>query len=166
MAIDSLHFLDFATRTVVKAWIARERPRPIPWTPLPKPLAQCKVALLSTAGIAMRGDRPFDEEGERRDPWWGDPSFRIVPHGATARDVGIHHLHIDRRFGEQDLDVLLPSHRLAELADAGYVGQPAASHYSIMGYILRPDVLEQETAPAIAAQMRSEAVDAAVLVPA
>lgn len=34
-----------------------EEPRhpPIPWAPLRKPLSECRVALLSTAGISMRG---------------------------------------------------------------------------------------------------------------
>jgi D-proline reductase (dithiol) PrdB len=166
MTIDSYAQLDFMTRQVIKAWVAREQPRPIPWTPLRQPLSQSTVALVSTAGIALRSDRPFDQDGERRNPWWGDPSFRVVPHGATAREVGLYHMHIDTRFGEQDLDVLLPSHRLAELVQAGFVGRAAASHYSIMGYILRPAVLETKTAPAIAAQMRAEGVDAALLVPA
>jgi hypothetical protein len=56
--------------------------------------------------------------------------------------------------------------RLAELAQEGVVRRPAASHYSIMGYILEPDVLVTETAPAIAERMRADGVDAAALVPA
>ena len=165
MAIDSYFFLDFVSRQVIKAWVARERARPIPWTPLRRPLAECTVALVSSAGVALRGDRPFDQEGERRNPWWGDPSFRVVPHGTTAAEVKLYHLHIDTRFGEEDLDVVLPTNRLEELAREGLVGRAARSHYSIMGYILRPETLEQETAPAIAARMKADGVDAAVLVP-
>ena len=165
MAIDSYRFLDFVSRQVIKAWVARERARPIPWTPLRRPLAECTVALVSSAGIALRGDTPFDQERERRNPWWGDPSFRVVPHGTTAAEVKLHHLHIDTRFGEEDLDVVLPAHRLEELAREGLVGRPASAHYSIMGYILRPAVLEQQTAPEIAARMKGDGVDAAVLVP-
>ena len=144
----------------------REKPREIPFTPLPKPLAECTVALVSTAAIARRDDKPFDQEHERRDPWWGDPSFRVIPLGTTERDVRIYHLHIDPRFGEADLDVLLPMRRLTELAQAGSVGRPARNHYSIMGYILEPTVLVEETAPAIAEAMRRDGVDAAALVPA
>lgn len=146
--------------------MAREQRRPIPWTPLRRPLSQCTIALVSSAGIARKGDRPFDQERERRDPWWGDPTHRVIPHGTTAADVDLYHMHIDRRFGKEDLDVVLPSHRLEELVRQGVVGRAAPSHYSVMGYILRPQVLEQETAPRIAAQMRAEGVDAAVLVPA
>jgi D-proline reductase (dithiol) PrdB len=166
MSIDSYRFLDFATRHVMKAWAAREKPREIPFTPLTKPLDECTVALVSTAGIARHEDQPFDQERERRDPWWGDPSFRVIPLGTTERDVRLYHLHIDPRFGEADLDVVLPLRRLTELADERLIGRPAPRHYSIMGYILDPGVLVEETAPAIARQMQLDGVDAAALVPA
>ena len=166
MSIDSYRFLDFGSRQVMKAWAARQEPGIIPFTPPAKPLRECTVALVSTAGIARNDDRPFDQERERRDPWWGDPSFRVIPLGTTEREVRIHHLHIDPRFGQADLDVVLPMRRLKELSHEGVIAEAAAHHYSIMGYILEPDVLINETAPAIAARMRTDGVDAAALVPA
>src|SRR5512140_629412 len=99
MPIDSYRYLDFASRQVMKAWAAREKPGAIPFAPLPKPLRECTVALLSSAGVALRSDRPFDQEGERRNPWWGDPSFREIPLGTTEAEIKIHHLHISPRFG-------------------------------------------------------------------
>ena len=165
MAIDSYRFVDFATRQIMKAWAARQEPGEIPFTPLSKPLRECTVALVSTAGIARNDDRPFDQEGERRDPWWGDPSYRRIPFGTTEKDIRIYHLHIDPRFGEDDLDVVLPMRRLAELAREGIVGRPAPTHYSFMGYLLETTELMETSAPAIAASMREERVDAAVLVP-
>ena len=166
MAIDSYRFLDFASRQVMKAWAARQAAGVIPFTPLAKPLRECTIALVSTAGIARKDDRPFDQEGERQDPWWGDPSFRVIPLGTTERDIRICHLHIDPRFGEADLDVVLPMRRLTELAAEGFVGRPAPNHYSLMGYILDPSVLVEETAPEVARRMRQDGVDAAALVPA
>jgi D-proline reductase (dithiol) PrdB len=166
MGIDSYRFLDFGTRQVMKAWAARQTWGAIPFTPLAKPLGECRVALVSTAGVARNDDRPFDQAHERRDPWWGDPSFRVIPLGTTEADVRLYHLHIDPRFGEADLDVVLPMRRLAELAREGVVGRPAPRHYSIMGFILEPTVLVGETVPAIADEMRRDGVDAAALVPA
>jgi len=165
VAIDSYRFLDFATRQVMKAWAARQESGPIPFTPLAKPLRECQVALVSTAGVARNDDRPFDREGERRNPWWGDPTFRAIPLGTTEKDVKLCHLHIDPRFGEEDLDVVLPMRRLTELASEGLVGRAASTHYSVMGYILEPKELIEKTAPAIAERMRAEGVDAAALVP-
>jgi D-proline reductase (dithiol) PrdB len=166
VSIDSYRFLDFASRQVMKAWASRERPGVIPFAPLAKPLADCTVALVSTAGIARNDDRPFDQEGERRNPWWGDPSFREIPLGTTEHDVRLYHMHIDPRFGEADLDVVLPMRRLAELSAQRVVGRPAQRHYSLMGYILDPGVLVDQTAPAVVERMRADRVDAAALVPA
>jgi D-proline reductase (dithiol) PrdB len=166
MSIDSYRFLDFASRQVMKAWAARQEHGVIPFTPLAKPLRECTIAFVSTAGIARNDDQPFDQEHERRDPWWGDPSFRVIPLGTTEHDVRLYHMHIDPRFGQADLDVVLPMRRLTELARDGIVGQPAPRHYSIMGYILDPTVLVAETAPAIADRMRADNVDAVALVPA
>ena len=166
MSIDSYRFLDFGSRQVMKAWAARQEAGIIPFTPLAKPLRECTVALVSTAGIARNDDRPFDQERERRDPWWGDPSFRVIPLGTTEGEARIHHLHIDPRFGQADLDVVLPMRRLTELARDEVVGGAAPRHYSIMGYILDPTVLVEKTAPAIADAMCADHVDAAALVPA
>ncbi len=168
MAIDSYRFLDFATRQIIKAWANREvhESRQIPWTPMAKPLADCTVALMTTAGVARNDDVPFDQDGERRNPWWGDPTWRAIPQGTTEGEVKLYHLHIDPRFGQEDLDVVLPMRRLRELAREGLVGRSADTHYSIMGYQLRPEVLEGETAPAIAREMKARGVDAAALVPA
>jgi D-proline reductase (dithiol) PrdB len=123
------------------------------------------VALVSSAGIARHDQLPFDQELERRDPWWSDQSWRPIPRGTSEADVGIYHLHIDPSFGHQDLDCVLPLRRLRELATDGVVGEVAATHYSFMGYILQPTELLAATAPAIAARMAEEAVDVAVLVP-
>jgi D-proline reductase (dithiol) PrdB len=164
-AVDSYHFIGGITKRLVKTWIQKEPVRDIPWTPLPNPLSACTVALISTGGIALRSDRPFDQEGERENPWWGDPSYRVVPNTATARDIRVYHQHIDPSFAEQDLNCLLPLERLAELAEAGEIGRVAPSHYSFMGYLLQPQQFLEETVPAVIHRLRDEVVDLVVLVP-
>lgn len=164
--VDSYRFLDGITKRMTKTWAGAEKPRPIPWTPVKKKLSECTVALLSSAGIALKTDRPFDQEGERQNPWWGDPSYRIIPADATERDVRLYHMHIDPSYAEQDLNCLFPLQRLAELAEAGEVGRVAPRHYSMMGYLLKPEQLLMETIPAIIANLREDRVDAVVLVPA
>jgi alkylation response protein AidB-like acyl-CoA dehydrogenase len=90
----------------------------------------------------------------------------VIPLGTTEKDARLYHMHIDPRFGESDLDVVLPMRRLEELSREGVVGRPAPTHYSTMGYILEPSELVEKTAPAIAERMLAERVDAAALVPA
>jgi D-proline reductase (dithiol) PrdB len=130
-----------------------------------KPLAEATVAMVSTAAIALADDRPFDQEGERRNPWWGDPTYRVLPREATEKDVRFHHLHMDNRYAEQDLDCALPLTRLRELETAGRIGRSAPSHYSFMGYILQPEVLLEQSTPAMIDRMRAEQVDVVLLVP-
>jgi D-proline reductase (dithiol) PrdB len=124
------------------------------------------VALISTGGIALKTDRPFDQEGERKNPWWGDPSYRIIPQTARTEDIRVYHMHIDPALGERDLNCLLPVERLEELVAAGKVGRAAPSHYSFMGYILDPRELLAKSIPAIIEHLREDAVDVVVLVPA
>jgi hypothetical protein len=64
--VDSYRFISGITQRLVKSWIKLEAPRDIPWTPLPKGLSDCTVALISSGGIALKTDRPFDQEGERQ----------------------------------------------------------------------------------------------------
>jgi len=111
-------------------------------------------------------DRPFYQEGERRNPWWGDPSYRIIPGTATRPDVRFYHLHIDPSYAEQDLNCLFPLQRLQELAQAGAVGRSTPRHYSFMGYILRPETLLEETTSSIIRNLKEDHADVVVLVPA
>src|SRR5438876_5419643 len=87
--VDSYRFLKGVARRMIKSWISLEKPRDIPWTPLGKPLHQCSVALISSAALALATDRPFDQEVERQNPWFSDPSFRVIPRDTTAKDIRI-----------------------------------------------------------------------------
>ena len=164
--VDSFRFINGISRRMIKHWIKMETPRPIPWTPLPKPLSECTVAMLSSAGIALKNDQPFDQDGERANPWWGDPTFRILPKNATHEDVKLYHLHIDPSYAEQDLNCLFPLERLKEMEANGRIGKVSPRHYSIMGYILDPEELLSETVPALIRNLKEDLADVVVLVPA
>jgi hypothetical protein len=164
--VDSWRFLPPRLARFLQSRIDAEgTPESIPFTPLRVPIAEARVALLSTAGISCPPDPPFDMDGERSNPTWGDPSWRRIAANATEKAVEVNHLHIDTSYIERDLDVALPLRRLDELVAAGEVGAAAPTHYSVMGY--QPDATAQVTdsAPAIAARMLGEEVQAAVLAP-
>ena len=164
--VDSWRFLPPRLAQLLKARAeATPPPEAIPFTPFTLPLAQARIALLSTAGLSCPPDPPFDMDGERANPMWGDPSWRRIPASATEADIAVNHLHIETSYIRRDINVALPLRRLEELVAAGEVGSVAPSHYSVMGF--QPDATVQVTdsAPAIAAAMRAEAVSGAVLAP-
>lgn len=163
--IDSFRYADFATRKVMQAWMDREPERTIPWAPLAKPLARSRLAMVSSAAVARVDDRRFDVEGERENPWWGDPSYREIPADTRAGDVRLWHLHVDTRPGEEDLDCVLPLRRAEELRAEGVLGEVAPTHYSFMGYLLRPEEFLATSVPAMIERLRDERVDAVLLVP-
>ena len=165
-AVNSYRYLDRLTRRVIHSWIEMESPREIPWTKLAKPVAQSRVALISSGGIALKTDKPFDQEGEKRNPWWGDPSYRILPDGVTTENIKVYHQHVNPTFPERDINCLLPVDRLKELEASGEIGSSAPRHYSYMGYILMPEQLLAETTPAIIRNLQEDEVEIVVLVPA
>ena len=163
--VDSFRYLSPASTAIVTMLIAKAPSDSIPWTPLSRPLSEARIALVSTAALSMRTDRPFDTDGERANPWWGDPSYRLIPSTATERDVVASHLHIETAYLEQDLDVALPLRRLAELEAERVVGSAAPSHYSVQGYLLDPNEFLATSISAIAERMKGDEVDAAVFLP-
>lgn len=163
--VDSYRFISRSTKRIMQAWVKREPPREVPWAALTKPLDECTIAFISSAAIALNNDEPFDEAGERINPWWGDPSFRIIPQSATESDVGYYHLHVNSSYAEEDLNCIVPLRRLEELAASGEIGGCADSHYSIMGYILQTEELLQDSAPQIITHLQEDAVDIVILVP-
>ena len=164
--VDSWRFIPPRLAQLLKARAeATPPPDTIPFTPFTVPLAQARIALLSTAGLSCPPDPPFDMDGERANPMWGDPSWRRIPASATEADIAVNHLHIETSYIRRDINVALPLRRLEELVAAGEVGSVAPSHYSVMGFQLDQSQQLAESAPAIAASMKAEGVQGAVLAP-
>jgi len=139
---------------------------PIPWTPLDKPLSSARVALVTSAGISLKSDPPFDMEREKLNPDYGDPTFRVLPKATTATDVNVNHLHINTSYILEDLDVMLPLARMAELEAEGIVGSLAPSTYSFYGFQWGGTEFLNKAITPMAQQMKAEGVDAVLLTPA
>jgi D-proline reductase (dithiol) PrdB len=166
-AVDPWRFTGSFIKRMLSAQIPEQPTHPpIPWAVPARPLAESRVALLSTAGLSMKGDPPFDMDYERANPTRGDASWRRLRSDATSETIEANHLHIDTGYIERDLNVALPVDRLRELAEEGLVGEVAPTHYSIMGFQGNDtSQLETKSAPEIAAAMKSEEVDLALLAP-
>lgn len=166
--VDSFKFLP----RLIAAFYQNQQPLvegEIPWTPFSKPLTECRLSLITTAGLYRKDFQPpFDSERERAEPTWGDPSYRAIPTDSPPEQIGVSHLHINPQPILQDLNVVFPLQRMRELADEGVIGKLAAQAFSLMGYQgfpPNPRAWLENAAPQIAAALRAESVDALILTP-
>ena len=165
--VDGFRFMPPALR----AWISKDIPdQPfsgkIPWTPLDKSISETTFTLMTTAGLSMKSDAPFDMEREKAEPAWGDPSYRQIPRTATESDIEVSHLHINTEYIKQDINVMLPLTRFQEFEKEGIIGKLTPTCYSYYGFQLDPTALLNETMPKVADRMRHENVEAVLLTPA
>lgn len=89
----------------------------IPWTPLVKPLRQRRVALVTTGGIHLKRQQPFDLSRDGYD--W---SYREIPASTSADDLMVTHNHYDHTHVDRDINFMLPLDRFRELAREGVFG--------------------------------------------
>jgi D-proline reductase (dithiol) PrdB len=167
MPVDSFKYLPGSIAAYYRAMPA-QRIDPIPWTSLAKPLSDSRFALVTTAGVSVEGLEPgFDQEGERQNPVWGDPTFRRIPTDTPQADIRAWHLHLNNRDILADINVVLPLTRFGELEAAGTIGTLAPTAYSFMGYQASgANEWRENYAPEVAGLMKDEAVDCVLLTPA
>jgi D-proline reductase (dithiol) PrdB len=142
----------------VREWVvALECPRfeSVPWI-RGRPLAQRRVALISTAGLQRASDARFAADAA---------DYRVIPGDTDAADLVMSHIssNFDRTGFQQDVNVMFPVDRLAELADEGIIGSVAAFHYAFMG-ATAPEKMEP-AAREVANLLQRDEVDLALLVP-
>lgn len=134
MEVDSFRYLS----SLIKRYYQLNRVSkelPVPFTPLAKRVEECRFGLVTSGGLYHTRCEPgFDQEGERKNPAWGDPSFRTLPVDMDLADVGVSHLHINHPDVLADPNILLPIQRFRELAAEGRIGGLAQHAYSFMGY--------------------------------
>jgi len=135
---------------------------PVPWTPLKKPLSQCKLALVSSAGFVLPDQSHFDESIKG-----GDPSFREIPSGVDVKTLVETHRSesFDHAGLQQDPNVGFPIDRVHEMAASGRIGSVNHRHLSCMGSITAPGRLMRDTAPPAVRLLVQDQVDVALLVP-
>lgn len=135
---------------------------PVPVAALKKPIGECRVALVSSAGFVVPGDLPFSNSVRG-----GDYSFRIIPDDIDLQSLEDHHRSDSYSHAgvEADRNMGLPVDRLREFAAAGDIGTVAPRHISVMGSITAPKRYVKQTLPAIADILVADHVDVALMVP-
>jgi D-proline reductase (dithiol) PrdB len=127
-----------------------------PWVGGP-PLNKRRVAIITTAGLHIRNDRPFQI----------DPTdfYRVIPGDVQANDLIMSHLaaSFDRTGFQRDWNVVFPLDRLREMQSEGIIGSLADFHYSFNS-AHEPQELEVP-AHQVAALLKKDKVDAVLLFP-
>lgn len=162
----------YAIPSVAQLWASRAARRSaalvaedssIPFTRLDKPLSAARGVLITTGGVHLKTQPPFDMEN--RD---GDASYREIPDNVALDEITITHKYYDHRDADADLNVIFPLAHFHELVRRGVVGSLASRHFGFMGHIEGEQLatLIQRSAPEVAAKLRAEGVDFAFLTPA
>lgn len=123
----------------------------------PRPLAESRVAIVTSAALHTPDDEGFTA---------GDTSFRIIDR--SRRDLVLGHWspNFDHTGVALDLNVVYPIDRLEELARQGVIGDVAPRHISFAGN--QPDdvaTIRLDSGPAAARVLRDDGVDVVLLTP-
>ena len=132
-----------------------------PNTPLRKPLNQCRVALITTAGLYLPEQSAFDESVS------GDCSYREIPNSVDTQVFAIGHKSesYDTSGTQIDANLAFPLDRFRELETEGKIGSLNRRHFSFMGSIPKPKPLITQTAPEVGQMLKDDGVDVAFLTP-
>jgi D-proline reductase (dithiol) PrdB len=139
--------------------------RRTPWRPgcrIEKPIADSRLALITTAGFYLPEQQRFDESIKG-----GDCSFRVLPSNLDLGrlQMGQKSDAFDPSGIKQDKNLAFPLERFKELVNDGTVGRLGEHHLSFMGSITAPGRLLRESGPAAVRILREDQVDAVFLTP-
>jgi D-proline reductase (dithiol) PrdB len=120
----------------------------------PPPAAERRVAIVSSAAVSRRGEKPFS---------WQARDHRVFHR--NDRDLVMTHVAVeyDRTAWQQDLNTIIPLDRLEEMAQDGEIGSVAEEHYSFMG--AGDPMGMKKSAHAVAERMRQDNVNTVFLIP-
>jgi D-proline reductase (dithiol) PrdB len=127
-----------------------------PWVSGP-PLKERRVAIVTTAGLHGRQDRPFQMGPE--------DIYRVIPGDVQSNDLVMSHMaaSFDRTGFQRDWNVVFPIDRLREMAVEGIIGSVADFHYSYNSIRAQPN--EPEPIREIASLLKKDRVNAVLLFP-
>jgi D-proline reductase (dithiol) PrdB len=123
----------------------------------PKPLDQCRVAVVTSAALHHSDDADFAAQ---------DTSFRVLD--AKRRDVQLGHWspNFDRSGFAQDINVVWPIDRLEELAQQGVIGSVAPRHIAFAGNQDETMTsIRLDSGPQAAQILQDDEVDLVILTP-
>lgn len=134
----------------------------IPFSPFTKKLKDARVSIITSAGVHLKTQEPFNMEEPN-----GDPTIRFIPSNVTQKDLTITHDYYDHIDADHDINVVYPIDHIDELVKDNVIGSKAQTYYGFMGHIKGPFVKELVEVEAIkvAENLKKEQVDFVILSP-
>ncbi len=142
----------------------------IPFAPLPRPLADLQLALISAGGVYRADDDPMGPDGPSQQEALGlinefvrgTPTLSTIPVDTPHDELTARHPGYDARSAQRDPSAVFPLDHLREFAASGRA-RLAEEHYGFVGATSQRR-LEKEVAPRWAEHMAAREVDVAFLV--
>lgn len=129
--------------------------RCIPYTPRTREVQNSIFALITTAGVHLRDQEPFDVDG--------DNSWRIIPGDVESQQLMVTHDHYDHRDADHDINCVFPIDRLRELTHDGIIAGVNNIHLGFMGYTQNFRDLYERSAPEMAKLILRSKADGVIL---
>jgi len=145
-----------------------------PFTPLQKPLADSKIALMASTGHFISGQdpNPFgvqqmtqDEAIHRISEFIRlKPEILEIPVDTPPENLRVRHGGYDIRAAQADPNTVFPYKRLLDIARSGIIGSLAEMAYTFVGACSQMK-LQKETIPAWLIKLKAQKTDGLILVP-
>lgn len=123
-----------------------------------KPMNEWRVSFLTTAGIHLAEEPPFDVEA-------GDWSVRYIPADTAAGQLTVSHTHYDTKAAKEDVNTVFPIETMRKLEKQRVIGAITPTLFGMMGYIPRTDKLIKKSVPVILKRLKEEKADVLLLSP-
>ena len=160
--VEKLKHLSFKEKTGLSLYPWRNC-KPEKMAKLNKPHSEVKVAIVSSAGLYIRGEqKKFDHS-----IIGGDWSFRIIPTNVELKKLYDGHRSgtFDHSGLRTDPSIGMPIPQLNELVTDRIIGSVSHRHFSFMGSLLAPGRFIKKTIPTIVRLLLEDSVACVLMVP-
>ncbi len=137
------------------AWVHNTSPPP--FTPLAKPVAKAKIALVASGGVYRLGQVAFHFKD--------DISVRCIDRDTPVSELRTTHFAYDLTASRIDPNVVFPLDTLRDFEELGLIGSLNQTAYTFMGGIYSARKVKEQLAPAITERLIRDGVDVALMVP-
>ena len=128
-----------------------------PWTPLEKPLSECRVGVIATGGVYAAGQTAFNYKD--------DITYRAIPTDIDSSELRATHFAYDLTDARIDINCVFPIDTLRGLVDEGVIGGLAPNFYTCMGGIYSQRRVRETLAPELHERVAADDIDVLLLVP-